>query len=85
MAIRKLSEKLSMELSTNETAHDMPIPEAQVGLIPFIGYHNFTFILNEVKYMKIVNIRYNIFFYRYPRALLGRSFMEYVSLDSSYL
>ena len=43
MAIRKLSEKLSMELSTNETAHDMPIPEAQVGLIPFIGYPNFTF------------------------------------------
>ena len=63
MAIRKLSEKHSMELSTNETSHDMPIPEAQVGLMffPFIGYPNFTFI-HEVKYMKIVNIRYNIFF-----------------------
>ena len=35
MAIRKLSEKLSMELSTNETSHDMPIPEAQVGLMFF--------------------------------------------------
>ena len=84
MAIAKLSEKLSMELSTNATSDDMPIPEAQVGLMffPFIGYPNFTF---KVKYMKIANIRYNIFFYRYPRALLGRSFMEYVSLDSSYL
>ena len=45
MAIRKLSEKLSMEFSTNATSHDMPIPEAQVGLMffPFIGYPNFTF------------------------------------------
>ena len=52
MAIRKLSEKLSMEFSTNATSHDMPIPEAQVGLIifPFIGYHNL------IKYIKIVNI-----------------------------
>ena len=42
MAIRKLGEKLSMESSINETSHDMPIPEAQVGLIcfPFIGYPN---------------------------------------------
>ena len=37
------SEKLSMESSTNETSDDMPIPEAQVGLMffPFIGYPNF--------------------------------------------
>ena len=50
MAIRKLSEKLSMELSTNATSHDMPIPEAQVGLMffPFIGYHNFTFKRSEI-------------------------------------
>ena len=50
MAIAKLSEKLSMESSTNETSHDMPIPEAQVGsmFFPLIGYPNFTFrrILN---------------------------------------
>ena len=34
-----------MELSTNATSDDMPIPEAQVGLMffPFIGYPNFTF------------------------------------------
>ena len=80
MAIRKVSEKLSMELSTNATSHDVPMPEAQVGLMffPFTAYPN----LNEVKCMKIVNIGYNIFCYRYPRALLGRSFIAYVSLDS---
>ena len=82
MAIRKLSEKHSMELSTNETSHDMPIPEAQVGLMFFLLL--FILILNEVKYMKIVNIRYSIFFYRSPRALLGRSFMEYACLVLSY-
>ena len=42
MAIRKLSETFSMELSTNATSHDMPIPEAQVSLMFFyiIGYPN---------------------------------------------
>ena len=50
-----------MELSTNATSHDMPIPEAQVGLMFFLLLV-ILIILNEVKYMKIVNIRYNIFF-----------------------
>ena len=43
MAIRKVSEKLSMELSTNATSHDVPMPEAQVGLMffPFTAYPNY--------------------------------------------